>query len=93
MRAVPIRPPAPTAPGPGGAAGPAPPPGAFTRGTDRPDEPVTAGLPVGSGAGPEALGVDFRDPPEVAEVRAIYLSFPTTELGEILEDWDHGVRF
>lgn len=35
-----------------------PAPGAmpFDRGSERPNEPVTAGLPVGSGPGPEALG-------------------------------------
>lgn len=52
-------PPANPAPAPSTGAGPAPvPPGGFgdpLRPTDRPDEPVTAGLPMGPGPGPEAL--------------------------------------
>ena len=40
------------------AAPAAPPPGAmpFDRATERPNEPLTAGLPMGPGVGPEALG-------------------------------------
>lgn len=67
--------------------------GPLGRPSERPGEPVTAGLPIGPGTGPEAVGADFRDPPEVAELRAIYQMFPTVELAEILEDWDHGVTF
>lgn len=58
--AVPMGPP-PT-PGPGAAASPpsvaAPSPesaGPFNRPTERPSEPITAGLPTGPGPGPEAL--------------------------------------
>jgi hypothetical protein len=65
QRQIPMAPagataPAPTAPPP---TAPAPPPvlpgslGAFDRPTDRPGEPVTAGLPTGPGPGPEALGL------------------------------------
>lgn len=53
---------APLAPGPGPQPGPAPvqnlptmPRPALTRPTERPNEPVTAGLPQGPGPGPEAL--------------------------------------
>jgi len=58
----------PVAPAGTTAAGPAPPepigqapqppvePPAFHRPTDRPGEPITTGLPIGAGAGPEALG-------------------------------------
>ena len=37
------------------AAGGGPHPQGFTRPTERPNEPVTHGLPIGPGAGPEAL--------------------------------------
>lgn len=57
MRQMPVAPPGTAAPG----AGPQPPPppgagGPFDRPTERPGEPVTAGLPMGPGPGPEALG-------------------------------------
>ena len=61
QHAVPMAPaPAPqTAPAaPAAPQTPTPPPGAldFLRPTERPNEPVTAGLPIGPGPGPEALG-------------------------------------
>jgi len=48
---------APAAPPPTPAAAPMPPggAGAFNRPTERPDEPVTTGLPYGPGPGPEAV--------------------------------------
>jgi hypothetical protein len=52
--------PAPAAPPPAAPAPPAVLPGslgAFDRPTDRPGEPVTAGLPTGPGPGPEVLGL------------------------------------
>jgi hypothetical protein len=54
-----MSPPAPVTPTPpAGAGGGAPAPrGPFDRPTERPGEPVTAGLPVGPGPGPEALGM------------------------------------
>lgn len=64
QQAVPMAPaptPGPAAPTPPPAAagpGPTPVPGAqpLLRPTERPNEPVTAGLPTGPGPGPEALG-------------------------------------
>lgn len=45
--------PGPVQPGPGGPPPPLPaPPGHFGRPTERPNEPVTAGLPIGPGPGP-----------------------------------------
>jgi hypothetical protein len=55
----------------------------------RPGEPITAGLPVGAGAGPEVLGplAGMRD--EIgAELRAIYARFPTEELRQMIEELD-----
>jgi hypothetical protein len=59
QRAVPMRPaPGPSAPAPTGAPGPVPgDAGDFLRPTERPNEPVTAGLPTGAGPGPEALSL------------------------------------
>src|SRR5688572_26038223 len=55
--------------------------GDFLRPTERPDEPVTAGAPVGPGAGPEVL------PPTgdttIDELRAIYQMFPSESIREI----------
>lgn len=52
----------------GGAplAGPAPTPAPIPLGAPsrRPDEPVTAGNPLGAGVGPEAAGIDTRTPLE-----------------------------
>ena len=92
--AVPMAQPPTGAPAPAGPPMPAPGEmGAFNRGTERGMEPVTAGLPMGAGPGPEALGMDFRDPPAIAELRAIYKMFPDPDLAELLEGYDHGVTF
>lgn len=50
-------------------------PGALTRPTERPMEPVTAGL--------GQMGSDPLD-----EVRAIYHAFPNDDLRELLEYWE-----
>lgn len=51
--------------------------------TNRPDEPLTHGLPFGAGGGPEVLG-----PPPMSDVearlRALYARFPTQELRELI---------
>lgn len=52
----------------------------------RPDEPVTAGLPVGPGAGPEALGPLAGQSEDVGmQLRAIYARFPNEDLRSLLE--------
>ena len=60
--------------------------------SQRPEEPVTSGAPVGPGPGPEALGAfnpnaPAPDPIE-AELRELYLAYPTEELRELIEDWE-----
>jgi hypothetical protein len=52
----------------------------------RPGEPVTAGLSVGAGPGPEVLGA-LRGPGETTadELRAIFVRFPTEEMRSLLE--------
>lgn len=51
--------------------------------TARPDEPVTAGLESGPGAGPEALG-RLGPSPAARTLQAAYLAFPTPELARTL---------
>lgn len=91
QRAIPMAAP-PTAPGPALAAPAptAPPPGSFgdiLRPTEHPDEPVTAGAPLGPGPGPEAIGGGPGD--LVADrIRQLYMLEPTEELREILEELD-----
>lgn len=52
----------------------------------RPDEPVTAGLPVGPGAGVEALGPFAGQGEDVGmQLRAIYAQFPNEDLRSLLE--------
>ena len=72
--------------------GPAPPvPGAsgdFRRPTERPDEPFTTGLPMGPGAGPEALGA-MAQPDEVTlQLRALYSKYPLAEIAELLDEME-----
>lgn len=62
--------------------------GAFDRPSERPDEEVTAGLPIGPGPGPEALGTMN---PTHDELRALYQMFPNEDLRELIEDIDTGV--
>lgn len=67
QEAVPMGAP-PTAVPPVGGGAPAgevpmpPPPTPLAAPTGRPDEPITAGLAMGAGAGPEALGMEEVDP-------------------------------
>lgn len=51
--------------------------------TGRPHEPITAGLPVGAGAGPGALTA--YGPPELSILRGIYAQFPNEDLRRVIE--------
>lgn len=87
QRAIPL----PAAP-PVSAPPPSPAPGSFgpfTRPTEFPDEPLTAGLPVGPGPGPEAVtgpwgGLSENDR-VVAELRGLYAAFPSRDLAQLIE--------
>lgn len=84
QQAVPLAPP---------EAGQGPPPGAagpFTRPTERPQEPITAGSPMGAGPGPEAIPLPDPSQDVSARLRALYMAHPTTELAELLEEMDLG---
>lgn len=81
MDAVPITP-APQMAPPQASAPPVP-PGPLTRPTDRPLEPITSGLPMGPGPGPEALGLGFD--PVTETLRAAYRAFPNESVAALLE--------
>lgn len=107
QRAVPMAggPTLPAVPGTSGvAAGPVggPPPspaggplpgaaGDFLRPSERPDEPLTAGLPVGPGAGPSALPAPHNPGSDILpQLQALYAAFPSEGLREIIEDIETG---
>jgi hypothetical protein len=88
---------APPTPAPAAPAGPpAPLPGqvvSLGAPSARPDEPVTSGMAMGLGAGPEALGPLQSLHGDVNEqLRAIYSRFPNEDLRRVLEmiDTDDG---
>lgn len=57
--------------------------GGLTRGTENPNEPITSGLPMGPGPGPEVLA---NTPDDAVEfLRGLYLRYPLDELREIIE--------
>lgn len=98
QRAQPMGPsPSPTVPPPAAPAGPSVPPAplpgqvvGLDAPSERPNEPVTAGLPVGAGPGPEALApMGLGDQSDVAtQLRAIYSRFPNDDLRAVLEQLD-----
>lgn len=67
-------------------------PAAFMRPSERPDEPVTAGLPIGPGPGPEVLRrgpqVAMPDDPVDRQLRALYSRYPYEGLRDLIEDLD-----
>ncbi len=71
--------------------GPLAPPGSvpFDAPTQRPNEPVTTGLPIGEGAGPSALTATADD--DVAmKIQALYQQFPNNDLLRLLELHNQG---
>lgn len=53
--------------------------------TARPDEPLTAGLPVGAGPGPSSLTTASFGPMELSVLRGIYLQYPNEDLRRMIE--------
>lgn len=51
----------------------------------RPDEPVTAGLPIGPGAGPDALGTIPQAPEEVSVLRLLLQKYKNEDIRRLLE--------
>jgi hypothetical protein len=70
------------------AQGPPPAPPDLYRATENPGQPVTHGLPVGPGAGPEALPIQnaATTDPLAIQLRALYQKFPSQELADLLMD-------
>jgi len=60
--------------------------GEFTRPTERPDEPFTAGLSHGAGPGPEILGLGAQPDEVTLQLRALYSKYPLAELAELLDE-------
>ena len=56
--------------------------GPLLRPTERPDEPVTAGVPFGPGPAGPAAAPD----PLLAQLQAAYGLFPTQDLADLIED-------
>lgn len=63
----------------------------FDRASARPTEPITAGLPVGAGPGPEALTTAGPAADDVgAQLRALYALHPTNDILRLIELHDQG---
>ena len=62
----------------------------LTAPTDRPNEPITAGLMSGPGPGPDASMGSQVDSPEVADLRALYMQFPYDGLRRLLDTYNAG---
>lgn len=81
----------PAPPSPTGGAAPAGPyagpmagsQGDWLRDTERPDEPITAGVPFGPGTMAPAAGTAD---PVLAQLQAYYSVFPTQDLADLIED-------
>ncbi len=75
--------------GPTQVQGPTPGGALFSRPTERPDEPITAGAPFGDGIGPMAAGVPVYDPRETAikEIRMIAEMDQNEDLQNLLSRW------
>lgn len=57
--------------------------------TQRPDEPVTHGIAMGPGAGPEVLGMNQYQPQTLSQTLAAMLPYDTN--GEIAALYEHAV--
>jgi hypothetical protein len=75
--------------GPTQVQGPTPGGALFSRPTERPDEPITAGAPFGDGMGPMAAGVPMYNPRESAieEIRMIADMDQNEDLQNLLSRW------
>ena len=78
--------PGPIQPAPGGGGAPLIAPGElnFEAPTERPNEPVTAGLPVGPGPGPEALNLPSDASTIAANLRTMYANVPAAQNNDFL---------
>lgn len=60
----------------------------LSRPTERPNEPVTAGVPAGPGPGPEILGpLSAPEAPPVLEMlQRLYAEYPSNDLRSLVEE-------
>lgn len=56
----------------------------FEAPTQRPNEPVTNGLPVGAGQGPEALGIGVGPNDPATLLRSMYVNIPQAQNNDVL---------
>jgi hypothetical protein len=56
----------------------------FAGPTERPDEPVTAGLPIGAGPGPEVLNLPSETERVAGSLRAMYAAIPAAQNDGVL---------
>lgn len=65
---------------------------ALDRPTERPQEPVTAGAPMGPGPGPEVLGMPMvpQGPPFLEILQNLYAQYPSNELRSLIEEAELG---
>jgi hypothetical protein len=65
--------------------------GGLSRRTERPDEPITAGAPFGSGMGPEAMGLAGNsNDAALEELRMIFQMFPNDDLADLIDSYYEG---
>lgn len=57
--------------------------------SQRPDEPITTGIPMGAGAGPEILGINQLQPQSLSQTLAAMLPYDTN--GEIAALYEQAV--
>lgn len=76
------RPPAPTSGG-GGMVGPGA-IGPLDAPTDRPDEPLTAGLPIGPGPGPAGMAALPEINPDIERLRALARHYPSPDVMRLI---------
>ena len=61
--------------------------GDFTRPTERPDEPVTAGASFGPGPTPRTQFAPMTTDNVLIELRALYAAYPSDELADMLDSY------
>jgi len=61
--------------------------GGFTRPTERPDEPLTAGASFGPGPTPRTQYAPPTSDSVLMELRALYTAYPSEELADMLDSY------
>lgn len=54
--------------------------------SERPDEPLTEGLRLGAGRGPEVLGLDSGGDDTLTVLRGLYRAFPNDDLRRLIAE-------